>query len=469
MSIAASLQQYLQRNGIAFQLHPHAPESSLSKLGLALGIEPSQIAVPVLLQSARKASLMAVMPLSHSLDLDRVAALLRREFHYMDDAAIAAWFPDVVPGAEPPVPEAYALPAIIDRNLMKVPRVFFRAGSPAGMISVDADAFQMMVAAYPKAVISNPDRASVIPAMPEQVDSVTVTPEQVKARLEKTERLPAMPVMATRIIQLLAEPETTATELADAIELDPAMAAQVVRYACSPYFGYRGRIESVQDAISRVLGFDLVSSIALGIASARAFRVPQDGPLGLKAFWKHALYSAVVAQSLARKINRPEQVNPATAYLCGLLHNVGVLVMGHLFPAEFQLLNHRAQQHPEVPLEQLEKAAMGLGEAGAVMAMGHQQMGGYLLQQWHLPEAVTACAYHHHDAHYAGEQADYVYLVQLANRLLAQRDVGDLGVAANADTQFGAGLISLATAETVFEKVMEMCAEIDSLADHIAA
>lgn len=469
MSIAASLQQYLEYHQIPYQLHSHAEESSLSRLGVELGVDPVQIAVPVMLRSARNATLMAIMPLSHSLDLNRITALLRREFDYLDDAGIAKWFPDVQSGAEPPLPAAYGIPAILERRLLKLPRVFFRAGTRSGLISMDTAVFEQLLNAYPKAVISNPDRASVVPEAATAAPGAAQSVAQLQACLEKANRLPAMPVMATRIIQLLSDPATSATDLADAIELDPSMAAQVLRYAGSPYFGYRGRIESVQDAITRVLGFDLVSSIALGIASARAFTVQQSGPLGLKAFWKHALYCAVVSQSLARKINRPEQINPGTAYLCGLLHNMGVLLMGHLFPTEFQLLNHRAEQHPETPLKELEKSACGLGDATTLIALGHDQIGGYLLEQWHVPEAVSACAYHHHDNQYAGAQADYVHIVQLANRLLAQRGIGDLGVSAHADAHFGASLISLTAAESVFEKVMEMCTEIDSLAEHIAA
>jgi hypothetical protein len=82
---------------------------------------------------------------------------------------------------------------------------------------------------------------------------------------------------------------------------------------------------------------------------------------------------------------------------------------------------------------------------------------------------VVASCYHHHDQQYKGSHGDYVRLVQLSNRLLSQRQLGDLGVPETAAEHFGAGLISMGTAEAVFEKVMEMCPEIDSLADHIAA
>ena len=110
-----------------------------------------------------------------------------------------------------------------------------------------------------------------------------------------------------------------------------------------------------------------------------------------------------------------------------------------------------------------------MGQARQLIALGHHQIGGCLLEKWRLPAEVVAACYHHHDEHYNGPHKDYVRLIQLTNRLLAQRQIGDLGIPDSLIAGFGSQLISLTTAETVFEKVMELCPEIDSLADHIAA
>lgn len=474
MAITPALQQFLEQKGARFQEHPHQAETSLSTLCMEMGIDACQVAVPVMLQTARKANLMAVIPLGHSLDLDRVAGLLRRDFHYMDDELVGQFFPGVEAGAEPPLAEFAGLPCIVDRALMVQERVFFRAGHHASLISVDGSGFSSLMQTFPKVTIANPPAvSSLAPAQP----AGPLTDQALRRQLEALQRLPAMPAMTIIIIRLLGSPATTAGELAEAIELDPAMAAQIIRYASSPYFGYRGRLNSVQDAISRVLGFDLVSSIALGIASGKAFDVTQEGPYGLKAFWKHALYCAVVCQSLARKIDKPEQLNPATAYLCGLLHNLGILLIGHLFPDMHARLNQMAADQPEQSLPALEAALNATQDAakpGALpgndlASMGHDRLGACLLGMWRLPSPVVASCLQHHQAHPEGPDADYVRLVQISNRLLAQRQLGDLGVSGSASEHFGAGLISLSAAEAVFQKVMEMCSGIDSLAEQMVA
>ena len=467
MEMAQSIERYLQQKGVAFSIHPHELETSLSKLCDEMGIRPEQTAVPILLRTSKQAYLMAIVPLAHSLDLDRLSALLRREFLYLDEAETSAWFLDSEPGAEPPVSEPYELPCIVDRSLFDQPRVFMRAGSHRALISMDNENTKFLYKAYPKAVISNPCVLPINDGQALETDPASIV--AIYNALDKLDRLPAIPVLAMKLLEQAASLESSAEDLASTIEMDPSVTAQVMRCAGSPYFGYRGRLDSVQDAITRVLGFELVSSIALGIASSKAFNVPQDGPLGMRAFWKHALYTGVLAQSLAKKINRPERLNPARAYLCGLLHNMGVLLTGHLFPQEFRLLNHEMERYSQHSLHEIEQNLVITGDVQQFIRLGHDHMGGYLLEKWRLPEVVSTCAYFHHDDDYAGEHTEYVALIQLCNRLLAQRQVGDLGQAVELQAVQNTDLISNAEALVVFDKVMEMCPELDNLADNLAA
>ena len=86
MEMAQSLERYLRSMDVAFSIHPHEMETSLSKLCSEMGIGPEQTAVPIVLRTQKQAFLMAVVPLDHSLDLDRLSGLLRREFLYLDGA-----------------------------------------------------------------------------------------------------------------------------------------------------------------------------------------------------------------------------------------------------------------------------------------------------------------------------------------------------------------------------------------------
>ncbi|HHH42697.1 MAG TPA: HDOD domain-containing protein, partial [Gammaproteobacteria bacterium] len=221
---------------------------------------------------------------------------------------------------------------------------------------------------------------------------------------------------AARILQLAADPRANARQLADIIEQDPGLAAQVLRYANSSLYGYAGSINNLQTAIARVLGFEYVLNLALGFSIGKSLRVPLDGPFGLDAFWKHAVYAARLVELLAQQL--PKKLRPprGTAYLAGLLQNLGRLVLGHTFQPEFFILNRFAQANPDMPTCELEKHVLGVT---------HDQIGAWLMEAWNLPAELVVAVRHHHDEEYWDQHATYSQLVLIANRVLAMRGLGE--------------------------------------------
>ncbi|MGA7800910.1 MAG: HDOD domain-containing protein [Gammaproteobacteria bacterium] len=248
---------------------------------------------------------------------------------------------------------------------------------------------------------------------------------EIQRRISQIYELPAMPDMAQQILTLRSNPDASARDLAKVVELDPSLSAQVVHYATSPFFGYRGTVDSIHDAIARVLGFDMVVNMTLGLATSKSFRNPIDGPLGLHAFWRHAVYSAALVQALASAMPREQRPKPGMAYLAGLLHNFGFLLLGHLFPPEFQLLNKLVAANPETPVTDLEKRVLGMGQARQCLDMGHAQVGGWLMEHWRMPEEITVTLKEHHNPDYAGDHANYPRLVLVATHLLKRYEIGD--------------------------------------------
>ena len=121
-------------------------------------------------------------------------------------------------------------------------------------------------------------------------------------------------------------------ELVLLIESDPVLSAKIIGYASSPFFSYQGKVECVQEAVYHVLGLDLSLNISLALAVGEQFKGPMRGAVGAMETWRHAVYCGVLSQSLANKIKKQTGVKPGSAYLHGLLHNIGFLALGHLFP-----------------------------------------------------------------------------------------------------------------------------------------
>jgi len=238
----------------------------------------------------------------------------------------------------------------------------------------------------------------------------------IKSRIEGLDQLPTMPGIARQIIQLRGNPNGGVDDLAKIIENDPSLAAQVLRYARSPLYGYRGKVDSVHAAIARVLGYEMVLNLALGIAAAKPFKVPRKGPLGLDAFWQHALYSAALTQALSSLV--PSDIRPPAgmAYLAGLLHNLGQVLVGHLFKQEFLILSKFIVQAPDRPLVETELEVLGID---------HGQLGSWLMKSWALPEETIVAVQEHHSENYRGPYAIYPLLVLVSDRILKKQGIGD--------------------------------------------
>jgi len=237
----------------------------------------------------------------------------------------------------------------------------------------------------------------------------------VERRIERVYELPPMPELGRRILALQSDSNAGVQQLAKIVQLDPSLAAQVIRYASSSYYGYTGRITNIHEAIARVLGYDMVLNLSLGLAAGRSFRIPDDGPLGLTRFWEHAVCSAVLVQKLGAILSPDMRPSAGLCYLCGLLHDFGILLLGHLFPPEFKLLNNMASANPGQPVSELESRLLGMGQARDMLAMGHARVGAWLMQAWKMPEELHTALLEHHNADYRGANEVVVHLVQLAD------------------------------------------------------
>jgi HD-like signal output (HDOD) protein len=242
-----------------------------------------------------------------------------------------------------------------------------------------------------------------------------------------------------------------------------------MRYARSPLFAYRGKLDSIQDAITRVLGYEMVMNLALGICAGKSLRTPPDGPLGLHAFWRHATYSAALTQTLAGLLPRALRPKAGLAYLAGLLHNFGYLLLGHLFQPEFYLLNKLVEANPNTAITELEGRVLGMGQARDALTMGHAQMGAWLMQSWHMPEEIIVALREHHNPDYRGAFAVYARLVLVADYLLKTQGIGDADPGPLPATIMADLGLDMAAAETALECVLRSADELDGMSQLLVA
>lgn len=414
MALAARLELFLNRKGIACAMIPLDSTPNLEAAVRAATLPPEQVIRATVLIDL-KGTLMAVHPFDSVLDIDAINTLTGRRLQPLTAQQADRLFGDCAAGFAPPIGAAYDVPVIVDETVLALPQAIMACGAANALVSMEGRAVRLALAGSREGhIVIRGSSAGV-------GEQATMTLDEVAQQLQKLYRLPPMPALALRILRLTANTEATARELSDLIEFDPSLTAQIMRYARSALFNYPGQIHSVQDAVTRVLGFDRVAHIALGIASVRAFDVPRKGMLGMDEFWRHSLYCAFLCQRMAPVCG----ADKGLAYLCGLLHNFGLLLIGHLFPTEFEQLNTLREDNPEHSMRSLEQQVFGSGNGQDLLAVGHGAIGGILHKLWQLPDAVIKAAGVHQHPDYHGEHDQYVLMVQLANALLKEKGIGD--------------------------------------------
>ncbi|MDH5408343.1 MAG: HDOD domain-containing protein [Gammaproteobacteria bacterium] len=246
--------------------------------------------------------------------------------------------------------------------------------------------------------------------------SYAANKQDLRKKIAEIKELPSMPTISNKLVTLRDDPDAGIDDLSNIIKLDPALSSKLVHYAASPFFGYSKGIESIENAVSQVLGFDKALNMALAMDTSQSFDVPLEGPIGLKAVWRQALFSAHLMQSLSEKLPPANATKPGMVYMVGLLHNIGFLLLGHLFKEEFQLLNKLAKENPKISIVDLETRALG---------MSHTDLGVWLMREWSMPAELTTAVFEHHNPFYKGQHFVYANLALIANRLLCRHDIGD--------------------------------------------
>ena len=416
MSTSITVRRFLDNQDVEYTTVPVAAGEQGTLVSQGGRIPLNSIARAVILKDIR-GMVMAVLPSTHRLNLEALNHQLHRRLQPATPEDYRGVFADCVLKLLPALGEAYGFETIIDDSLLDHDFVYLFSGNPGELVRVTGADFQLLHsnAWYGNTFSQISDDPRAKPAAAPAAEPVTSI-ASMRQRIERLTELPAMPTLAQKIIQLNANPYAHAEDLAKLIERDPSLSAQIVRYAQSPLYGYQGKVISVRQAISRVLGYDMVMNIALGIAATRPFKLPAEGPLGLNAFWRHATYSAALAQALCSAVPRSLRPRPGMAYLAALLHNFGFLLLGHLFPREFAVLHNAVRQEPGTPVLELEQRLLGTT---------HMEIGAWLMESWNMPQEVIISQREHHNPDYNGVHANYAQVVALADAMLKGHDMGD--------------------------------------------
>jgi putative nucleotidyltransferase with HDIG domain len=208
--------------------------------------------------------------------------------------------------------------------------------------------------------------------------------------------VPALPDVAQRVVSLTSDPEIPVFRLSDLVAKDQVLASRVLAMANSAFSAPSMFISTIQDAVVR-LGTAAVRNVVLAVSLTSRMQDKNVYGTRGKDLFDHALGAAYMARLIASKV----AVDPDEAFLCGLMHDIGKLVILKLAH------DHNRAHDDTITGEVLEQA---LGER-------HAMMGGLALRRWHMPESVDDPVMFHHDYLSAPRRQRETAVLYLANKL----------------------------------------------------
>ncbi len=187
--------------------------------------------------------------------------------------------------------------------------------------------------------------------------------------------VPMLPDQAQRVLHMVGDPDVTISTLAAVVSKDPVLATRVLGMANSALYGAMSPLRSVSDAVVR-LGTRTVRNVVVTVSMQSQFKSPEVyGQEGLR-FMEHAVGTAYVSHLIADKL----RTDVEEAFLCGLLHDLGKLVI-------LKTAHQYQQKHG---------ATIRSDELGAALAQHHALCGALALGFWNVPDEVREVVQFHH-------------------------------------------------------------------------
>ena len=401
------------------------------------------------------------------LDVDSLCRLSHRELKACDPQDIQTLCDKLQLEHLATVPFALGLEMIIDESLLDCSELMLNAGTEGDIINLNQSQFKALIGdtrcgnvtvSESQLHTGSLDTVNDVEQISHAVASFTQL--RIKQRLEETFEFPPLPETAQRIIKLRVDPNADIQDLTDIVESDPALAAQVVSWAASPYYAAPGKIKSVHDAVVRVLGFDLVLNLSLGLALGETLKLPKDSAKGFTPYWQQAVYAATAMEALVSAIAPKQRPAMGMAYLSGLLHNFGYLVLAEVFPPYFSKVCRYQEANPFSNHCHIERHLLGVTR---------EQLGAWLMRLWNMPEEVCTALRFQGEQEFEGDEHIYANLLVIAMRLLRQHSIGDAASAAIPDELFERCHLDREKATEAIAKVLASSQELNMMASNLAA
>ncbi len=229
-----------------------------------------------------------------------------------------------------------------------------------------------------------------------------------KALLKQFNNIKTLPHIAIRLSKMISNDTSSMDEFEKIIRFDPTLIVRLLRLVNSAYYSLRYKVNSISEAIV-FLGVDSLRNMVVVDALKEIFKISKDDEIfPKKQLWFHCAAVSICSQMIAERILG---LNSEDVFLCGILHDIGMIVENQVVPDLFIQACKSYKPEMDVPITRYENKIIGTN---------HCEIGYLLAQEWNLPKIVQKGIQEHHNNCDNVNPASITGIIQIAEYLVAR-------------------------------------------------
>lgn len=238
--------------------------------------------------------------------------------------------------------------------------------------------------------------------------------EILKKIIARADEFPTLPTIYTALSDVISNPRSTAADVANIIAEDQSAAAKVLKAANSPIYGFRGKINTISQAII-FIGFEEVRNLIIAMGIIDIFKKSTSNfPVNPVDLWKHSIAVGTVTRIIGKNLG---VTNLENYFLAGILHDIGKLLFYKFIPDEYARTINYAIDH-NLSAREAENEILGVN---------HIVAGEVLAEKWKLPPSLKDAIRYHTIGKVENSNNVLIASVHVANIVSAMLELGQAG------------------------------------------